>query len=316
VKERNSYDEGWKEVIEVFFPRFLQFFFPQVYAEVDFDKGFQFLDKELERIVKKSLLKKRFADKLVKVFLKDGSQKWILIHIEVQGFYDVSFEKRMYIYNYRIFDRYDQEVVSLSILADADENYRPSRYEVSRWGFRLLFEFPVVKLLDYLPQRDALEQMENPFAVVVLAHLTSLKTKRKVSERFLGKVRLVKMLYEKRYTPEEVWGLYRFIDWVISLPEAMEIRFHDEITQYEEVKHMPYITTAERIGIQKGIQQGKREGIYEAISFGLELKFGLTGLTLMDEIRKVESLEKLEGIKEAVKRARTLEEMKQLLASL
>jgi hypothetical protein len=45
---------------------------------------------------------KRLADVLVKVFLKDGSEKWLLIHIEVQGYYEKEFGRRMFIYNYRI----------------------------------------------------------------------------------------------------------------------------------------------------------------------------------------------------------------------
>ena len=37
---------------------------------VDFDKGYEFLDTELERIVKDSSVGKKQADKLVKIFLR------------------------------------------------------------------------------------------------------------------------------------------------------------------------------------------------------------------------------------------------------
>ncbi|MFN8673436.1 MAG: hypothetical protein U0457_15300 [Candidatus Sericytochromatia bacterium] len=58
---------------------------PELYQEIDFQKGYEFLDGELNKIKIKSSSKNRRSDKLVKVYLKDGSEKYILIHIEVQG---------------------------------------------------------------------------------------------------------------------------------------------------------------------------------------------------------------------------------------
>jgi hypothetical protein len=43
--------------------------------------------------------------------------------------------------------------------------------------------------------------------------------------------------------------LYRFIDWVLALPKDLEIDFQEELTRYEKEKDMPYVTSAERIGI-------------------------------------------------------------------
>jgi hypothetical protein len=51
--------------------------FPQIYRDIDFKSGYQFLDKELEKILKESLTCKRRADKLVKVYLKNGEEKYI-----------------------------------------------------------------------------------------------------------------------------------------------------------------------------------------------------------------------------------------------
>ena len=81
-----KYDSAWKEVIENLFEDFLAFFFPEIFEDIDFSKGYAFLNKELASIVKDNKIGKRFADELVKVFLKDGSEKWLLIHIEVQGY--------------------------------------------------------------------------------------------------------------------------------------------------------------------------------------------------------------------------------------
>jgi hypothetical protein len=45
---------------------------------------------------------------------------------------------------------------------------------------------------------------KNPFAVIVMAHLKELETKGKVDERLFWKVTLVKRLYEKGYSKEDV----------------------------------------------------------------------------------------------------------------
>ena len=139
-------DSVWKEVLDAYFKEFLAFFFPETHQDVDWRRAYEFLDKELEKVVQDSELGKRLVDKLVKVYLKDGAETWLLIHIELQSYADPGFEERMYVYNYRIFDRYPSEVISTAVLTDTTQSYRPQAYLRRRWGFRHLFEFPTVKL--------------------------------------------------------------------------------------------------------------------------------------------------------------------------
>ncbi len=53
--------------------------------------------------------------------------------------------------------------------------------------------------------------------------------------------------------------MYRFIDWVLTLPEALEKIFLENLRQYEKEKNMPYITSAERIGKKEGKKEGRKE---------------------------------------------------------
>ncbi len=93
---------------------------------------------------------RRLVDKLITVVEKGtGKEKWVLVHIEVQGFHEEQFDKRMYIYNYRLFDRYDRPVCSLAVLADEREGWRPHEFSYELWGCKINLEFPIVKLLDY-----------------------------------------------------------------------------------------------------------------------------------------------------------------------
>ena len=99
----SDFDSPWKEVIEVFFPAFMAFFFPKIHAGIDWSKGYQFLDKELQKVVRDAPSGRRYVDKLVKVFLQEGREAWLLIHIEIQNERDPGFPERMYIYHYRLF---------------------------------------------------------------------------------------------------------------------------------------------------------------------------------------------------------------------
>ena len=175
----------------------MAFFFPQAHAEIDWSRGYEMLDKELQPIVRRSKQGRRYVDKLVKVWLKSGEERWLLIHVEVQTWKEGDFPKRMHVYNHRIFDRYDREVISLAILADDDPDWRPSRYGYGRWGFHARTEFPIVKLLDHAPRYQELVTDPNPFAMVVLAHLKTLETRRSSADRHAWKVRLVKRLFER-----------------------------------------------------------------------------------------------------------------------
>ncbi|WP_442945105.1 hypothetical protein [Nostoc sp.] len=50
TEQFTDYDSPWKEVIELYFPRFLEFFFTQAYAEIDWTRRYEFLDTELQQL--------------------------------------------------------------------------------------------------------------------------------------------------------------------------------------------------------------------------------------------------------------------------
>ncbi|RMD99811.1 MAG: hypothetical protein D6814_04895, partial [Calditrichaeota bacterium] len=70
-------------------------------------------------------------------------------------------------------------------------------------------------------------------------------------------------------------------------------------------------------GLQKGLQQGKIEGLKESIYDILEIKFAEPGLKLYEKVDKLDSLETLQKIRIALKKAKTLDEAeKAILLSL
>jgi len=132
-RQRDDLDSPWKEALEHFLEWFLALCFPDVHAAIDWGRGYQSLDKELQQIVRDARLGKRLADKLFKVWRKDGKEAWLLIHIEVQGRPERAFPERMFVYSYRIYDLYRKPVVSLAVLCDEQTAWRPSHFEYNQF---------------------------------------------------------------------------------------------------------------------------------------------------------------------------------------
>ena len=270
TKQNTNYDSPWKEIIEDYFPQFLEFFFHDAYVEIDWERPYEFLDKELQQLEPDAEIGKRLVDKVAKVWLFNGEEAWVLIHVEVQGQYDSEFPLRMYIYNYRLFDRHKKRVISLAVLADNNINWKPSSYGYQLGGCQVSLEFPTVKLLDYESQWESLEETENPFGLDVMAHLKTKATSQNPESRLQWKLRLVRSLFAKGYSREKIIGLFRFIDWIMYLPEELADNFKVELRNDEEANRMRYVTSIERMAKEEGVIQTHRENVLETLTTRFE----------------------------------------------
>src|SRR5699024_10477787 len=115
---------------------FVLFFAPALYEQLDWSRQPESLEQELRRAYPEQK-GKRYTDKLMKVHLKNGSEQWILAHIEVQGYEDKNFTERMFQYFYRIFDRYNRKIFAIALFADADPTFKPATYQYNFHGTRL-----------------------------------------------------------------------------------------------------------------------------------------------------------------------------------
>ena len=250
------------------------------------------------------------ADKLVKVWKKTGEQVWVLVHIEVQSQSKTDFAERMYTYNYRLRDRFNRPVASFTILSDDNASWRPEQFSDSLWGCSIDFKFRIAKLLDYRRQMDSLLASDNPFAVVVMAHLKTLETTKDQLSRQRWKLTLIKLLYQRGYDREDVIRLFRFIDWILVLPAELEESVWEDILAYQEEMKMTYMMSFERAALAKGREEGLLEGLRDAIKLGLELKFGELGLGAASRLIETDDVEKLKRLKEDLRCDRTLDELR------
>jgi len=166
---------------------------------------------------------------------------------------------------------------------------------------------------------SVLEAAVNPFGPIVMAHLKALTTPKASTERFDWKLSIIKRLYEMGYGRDDIWNLYRFIDWIMVLPEELNRKLHNEIIKYEEVKNMPHITTAEKIGMEKGIQQGVQQGVLEdareAVIDILEMRFDVVPQSIIKIINGIDDISILKSLRKKAVKAISLDEFMKILDS-
>ena len=112
---------------------------------------------------------------------------------------------------------------------------------------------------------------------------------------------------------------FRFIDWVLALPKQIEYDFREELARFEEEHNMVYITSIERIGIEKGRAEGKAEGIAEGIAEGVaegirrsilqvvKTRWGLTDPQLSQKLEGIADEHRLSDLLETALTAGSLE---------
>jgi len=122
----------------------------------------------------------------------------------------------------------------------------------------------------------------------VMAHLQALETRQNRKKRKEAKLTLTKRLYEQGYQREDIINLFKFIDWLMSLPTELEQEFQQELNQYEEEKRMPYITSVERMGMEKGM----RESVIDA----LEIRFENVPSELVNKISQIQDTSLLKNL--------------------
>lgn len=295
-------------MLERYFKDLVDFLLPHISSEIDWTKPHQFLDKELLSIQKNTKVGNKLSDKLIKVYTKRGEEAWVIVHVEVQGSKELKFAERMWQYYYRIYDKYQKPLMSVAILTDENQQWRPGSYERQLWGCHLYLEYPIIKLIDFITKVENLEYSHNPIAKVIQAHLAALRTRGDVNLRLENKLNLVKKLYPLGYTKDDIRTLYAFIDYALTLPIAIEKEFIEKMIMYEEEVGMQFVTNAERFGREDGIRLGREDGGRNILKVLLQQKFGQLHTEILELVEKA-NLEQLENMSKVFLVANNEEEL-------
>ncbi len=264
-----SKDELWKGVIEDLAEDFLRYFFSDVIHLIDFQKGVDFLDKELIRLFPGGLSSVRHADKLMKIWLKDGGEHWVLIHVEVQGYDDPNFAFRMFQYAYRIRDRFRRKVTALAIYTGLNQRFHFSEYRESFWGADLRYRFRSFSVIRHTSEE--LLRSDNVIGIVLEAVRQAILLSRKDDlSKMRIKTRLVRLLLKYSVDRKRIKLIIDFIKYYIRFDEGNFLGKFDE-----EVRII--FKTRETMGVQevilkayktKGLEEGRAEGRAKGLAEG------------------------------------------------
>ena len=149
-----DHDSPWKTALDQFPRSLLELTFPEAAAGIDWTVEPESLEQELLEITPASEIGAKRVDKLLKVRLLNGTDQWLYIHIEVQMHYDPDLPKRLFIYHYRIFDKYGVSPLTLAILGDTSRKWRPTSYHYQSLGCGITFLFLICKTIDFKGNLD------------------------------------------------------------------------------------------------------------------------------------------------------------------
>ncbi|HLQ44369.1 MAG TPA: hypothetical protein VK137_06555, partial [Planctomycetaceae bacterium] len=262
----NDYDGAWKEALRQHFDEFLRDYFPAAHALIDWRVKPEWLDKEITQVLAQPGQRSRFVDLLANVRLLSGEEQWILLHVEVQTAFEEGFEFRLACYNAGLLSAFRRRVVTLVILADLRDNWLPEEDSFQFADFSSRLRFSVCKLIHRL-ETDWQGGTSLPIQLA-RAQIAALRTARHPERRLESKWKLVRSLYEMGYDADGLRRVFRWIDRMLQLRGDLEQLFTIRLTEFEEERSMPYVTSVERVQLARAEAQGEARGEARGIAAG------------------------------------------------
>ena len=299
-KDSIDHDRLFKELLTTFFQEFIELFFPDFFPLIDFNET-EFLSEEIFTDIQSK--EKKRIDILAKVHAF-GEPSAILIHVEPQSYRQEQFNKRMYKYHNRLFEKYDRKVIPIVVFAHDQNTDEPDFFEITLFGKYNVVRFNFFKLqLKKLNWRDYINS-NNPVAAALLSKMNYNK-----DERVRVKAEFLRMLLKLKTDPARMTLLHVFFDTYLNLNQAEEEKLQEIIkASPEEEQILELITIYEKRGMEKGLEQGREQGIRELVLKLLGKQLGDLSPEVQEIITAFE-LSKLEKVAERILDIRTYEDL-------
>ncbi|MFC6649225.1 Rpn family recombination-promoting nuclease/putative transposase [Paenibacillus rhizoplanae] len=266
------HDEAFKKLLETFFEEFIELFFPELHAMLDYSETRFLMQELLVDIVGEEA---RELDLLLETRYK-GLDGYILIHLEPQSYRDTAFRERMFIYFSRLFERYRKDhklIIPIAIFTSDEVREEPDTLEMSIPEHSILrFQFLKVELRKQSWRRFI--DSDNAVAAALLAKMGyTTREAREVRREFLrmfiklrtrldqGRLALIMSVADLYFKPDRIQDEEILRELIDHYPEEgeviMELMPAWKRWGYEE-------------GKAEGIEEGKAEGIEEGKAEGKE----------------------------------------------
>ncbi|MBQ7560624.1 MAG: hypothetical protein IJS99_02150 [Synergistaceae bacterium] len=273
-QEAFDYDELWKDFIADFWREILEKFIPGLYIKADLNHEPEFLDKELHDILaafndNEINTPKRYVDKLLKIFLKEGGEEWVLLHIEIQDKGGEDFALRMFRYYCLLFTHYNKNPVALAILTAGRPKNENDFYKADLFGTSIEYKYNLVKAYEVSDK----ELLSGDSLVDLFIYSVKIAAKyRKSDKSKVGYMKkIAKLLSDRGLDKDRRRAFIMYLERVMSLSDIQyRLEFRDYLdTLFEERRNGVRYKGELELTWDAGIEKGIRQNICDFIKSGL-----------------------------------------------
>jgi hypothetical protein len=307
-----GHDQLFKEVLQAHLRAFIELFFPDVAARLDFD-SIRFRDEEAFTDFPEG--SRREADVVAELQTLEGTPEFIFIHIEVEIRPRKETAQRMFEYYALLRRRYRAPVFPVVMYLQRGQGFGEDEYRETLFGReQLCFRYMGIGLA----KLDAEEYLlKSPLA----AALAALMNRARAPDRLKLRADMLRQIAESSLDDAKKFSLVNIVETYFELNDEETERFRQLLstTGYGEVKEME-VTWAERM-IEKGRVEGREEGREQGLKAGLiegkretlirqlTTKFGSLSEEIRSRVQALESVTELDAYLERVLVATSIDDM-------
>ncbi|MBI3930110.1 MAG: flagellar assembly protein H [Armatimonadetes bacterium] len=259
----------------------------------------EFLDKELFTDVTAG--ERHEVDLVAKLrFREAGQESVFLVHVEHQAQAQEHFNRRLFTYYARLHGLHDLPIYPIALFSHLGRKLEAEEYRQDCRGLEVLrFRYRVIQL-SRLQWRDFLGR-QNPVACALMARMNIAQ-----DERPRVKAQCLRLLLQLKLDPAKIGLIAGFVDSYLRLSETETLDFEAELAEFgeKEQHQIVEITTSWK---EEGLEQGRREGLREALTTLLELRFG-ENAALKTRVATIEDVNRLRNLFRAAEQSQSLEE--------
>ena len=276
---RKKNDIITKAAFVEWFADLLRFLYTDADEVFDLGRGVTAMEKELLEIMpeRERIGGTLLADLLMKVYLRNGTEQWLLIHLEVEAGSSKRFAERLWRYYIRLTDRYNVPIIPIAVFTGGPKQRRPTEYRFEMLGTKVYFAFKSYHVFDHTEAE--LLSNPNPMALVILACQAEAQ-EAKLGEFRLNEIkkRIVEGLVERGITDTgQIVRFIRFLNNLIYLTDKeLNLNFVKTVERLTKgAITMNIMETLDAVVREEGKIEGKIEGKTEEIR-NLIQKLGLS----------------------------------------
>ncbi len=214
---------------------------------------------------------------MAKVYLKDGTERWIICNLEIEAGNSADFPFRLFQYWYRCIDKFGREAMSIAVYTGDENQPHPSAYRSQLLDTEVDFKFRSFHIFEQTD--EVLLESGNPFALVVLAAKKAAQYEY-LTDNQLNRTRVLILQALRQsgaYSIQQIENFAHFLHNFIYIQDIEENRIFDSTIKQVTVGglNMGIVETVKAVAHEQGHLEGKLEGKAEVV-VNLIQKLGLS----------------------------------------